>query len=50
MSRCSCHVIAEQAGHVVALDEPMVVVDAIRRVIDDVVHRRSGPAPCEGTS
>jgi pimeloyl-ACP methyl ester carboxylesterase len=50
MSRRSCHVIAEQAGHVVALDEPMVVVDAIRRVIGDVVHRRSGQTPCEGTS
>jgi pimeloyl-ACP methyl ester carboxylesterase len=49
LSRRGCHVIAEQAGHVVALDEPVVIVDAIRRVIDDVVHRRSGPTPCEGT-
>ena len=49
LSRRGCHVIAEQAGHVVALDEPAVVVEAIRRMVVYLVDGRSGRTPCEGT-
>jgi pimeloyl-ACP methyl ester carboxylesterase len=34
LSRRGCQVIADQSGHVVALDQPRVVVDAIRAIVD----------------
>jgi pimeloyl-ACP methyl ester carboxylesterase len=34
LSSRGCQIVAEQSGHVVALDQPEVVVDAIRAVVD----------------
>jgi pimeloyl-ACP methyl ester carboxylesterase len=36
LSERGCLVIAEQSGHVVAVDQPEIVVDAIRRVVETV--------------
>jgi pimeloyl-ACP methyl ester carboxylesterase len=33
-SSCGTHIIAEQAGHWILIDEPDVVVDAVRRVVE----------------
>lgn len=33
LSKRGCHMVAEQSGHVVALDQPQIVVDAIRAVV-----------------
>ena len=43
LSRRGCRVIADQSGHVVALDQPRVVVDAIRATVD---ASRGGTPPC----
>ena len=46
-SRCrnrSCQIIAEQAGHAVAAEQPEVVVNAIRAVVDAIRKQgRIGP-------
>ena len=34
LSHRGCQVIAEQSGHVVPLDEPRIIVDAIRSIVD----------------
>lgn len=34
LSHRGCQVIAEQSGHVVPLDEPRIIVDAIRAIVD----------------
>jgi pimeloyl-ACP methyl ester carboxylesterase len=41
-----CQIIAEQSGHVVAIDQPHVVVDAIRAIVD-VARGRNGVPPCQ---
>jgi pimeloyl-ACP methyl ester carboxylesterase len=43
LSSRSCQTIAEQAGHVVALDEPEAVVNAIRATVDAVRGRTDLP-------
>ena len=35
LSRGGAHIIAEQSGHWILLDDPEVVVEAVRRVVDD---------------
>jgi len=44
LSSRSCHVIAEQSGHVVMVDQPGVVTDAIREIVD-IARGRGGAAP-----
>lgn len=34
LSERGCQIIAEQSGHVVVLDQPQIVVDAIRTIVD----------------
>lgn len=34
ISKRGCQIVAEQSGHVVAIDQPQVVVDAIRAIVD----------------
>jgi pimeloyl-ACP methyl ester carboxylesterase len=43
LSERGCQIIAEQSGHVVAVDEPEVVVDAIRAMVERT--RRGDHAP-----
>jgi hypothetical protein len=43
LSERGCLLIAEQAGHVVPIEQPDVVVGAIRTVVDTV---RGHAAPC----
>ena len=38
-----CQIIAEQSGHVVAIDQPPVVVDAIRAIVDAARGRNDVP-------
>ena len=44
LSSRSCHVIAENSGHVVMADQPDVVTNAIRELVD-IARGRAGPAP-----
>jgi hypothetical protein len=43
LSQQGCQIIAAQSGHAVALDDPQVVTDAIRAVVDTVRGRHEGP-------
>jgi hypothetical protein len=43
LSDRGCQVIAEQSGHVAAIDAPEVVVNAIRAVIDAARGQRDVP-------
>jgi len=43
LSQRGCQVIAEQSGHVVAVDQPQVVVDAIRATVDAARGRNDVP-------
>jgi pimeloyl-ACP methyl ester carboxylesterase len=45
LSQRGCQVIAEQSGHVVAVDQPQIVVDAIRATVDAARGRNDVP-PC----
>jgi pimeloyl-ACP methyl ester carboxylesterase len=38
LSEHGCQIIAEQSGHLVQIDQPQIVVDAIRTVIDGTRH------------
>jgi pimeloyl-ACP methyl ester carboxylesterase len=49
LSDRGCLVTAEQSGHVVAISQPQVVVDAIRAVVD-AARSRSEVPPCGSTS
>jgi pimeloyl-ACP methyl ester carboxylesterase len=42
LSQRGCQMIAQQSGHVVAIDQPEVVVDAIRRVVEDRIPLHFG--------
>lgn len=43
ISRRGCQMMAEQSGHVVAIDQPEVVVDAIHAVVEAARGRNDGP-------
>jgi pimeloyl-ACP methyl ester carboxylesterase len=43
LSERGCQIIAEQSGHVVVIDQPQVVVDAIRRIVDAARGRNDVP-------
>jgi pimeloyl-ACP methyl ester carboxylesterase len=45
LSQHACQVIAEQSGHAIALEQPQVVVDAIRATVN-IVRGRSDVALC----
>jgi pimeloyl-ACP methyl ester carboxylesterase len=45
LSERGCQIVADQSGHVVPLDQPKVVVDAIRSVVD-AVRTGSSAARC----
>ena len=36
LSSRSCHLIAQESGHVVWLDQPQIIVDAIKAVLEAV--------------
>jgi len=46
LSEHECQIIAEQAGHLVQIDQPQIVVNAVRAVIDGT---RSGNVPVCGS-
>jgi pimeloyl-ACP methyl ester carboxylesterase len=46
LSERGCQILAEQSGHVVAIDQPQVVVDAIRTIVDAARGRNDVP-PCQ---
>lgn len=46
LSERGCQILAEQSGHVVAIDQPQVVVDAIRTIVDAARGRKDVP-PCQ---
>jgi pimeloyl-ACP methyl ester carboxylesterase len=46
LSPAGCQVIAERSGHVVAIDQPEVVVSAVRAIVDTAKGPRITP-PCE---
>jgi pimeloyl-ACP methyl ester carboxylesterase len=43
LSKRGCQIIAAQSGHVVAIDQPQVVVDAIRAIVDTARGRNDVP-------
>jgi len=43
LSERGCQIIAEQSGHVVPIDQPQVVVDAIRMIVDAARGRNDVP-------
>jgi pimeloyl-ACP methyl ester carboxylesterase len=43
LSERGCQIIAEQSGHVVAIDQPHVVVEAIRTIVDVATGRNRVP-------
>ena len=43
LSERGCQIIAQDAGHVVVVDQPQVVVDAIRRVVETARGRNDVP-------
>src|SRR5438093_2536930 len=43
LSERGCQIIAEQSGHVVAVDQPYVVVDAVRTVVETARGRNDVP-------
>jgi pimeloyl-ACP methyl ester carboxylesterase len=45
LSEHGCQIVAEESSHVVAIDQPQVVVTAIRAVVDRA-RDRSGVSPC----
>ena len=45
LSRRGCQIIADQSGHVVPLEQPSVVVEAIRAIVD-TARERTDVAPC----
>jgi pimeloyl-ACP methyl ester carboxylesterase len=46
LSERGCQIIAEQSGHVVAIDQPQVIVDAIRAIVDAARGQKDNP-PCQ---
>ena len=46
LSTRGCQIVARQSGHVVAIDQPQVVVEAIRKVVD-VARGRNDVPLCE---
>jgi pimeloyl-ACP methyl ester carboxylesterase len=47
LSKRGCLVVAEKSGHVVAVDQPQIVVEAIRAVVDAARGSNDG-GPCAG--
>lgn len=45
LSKRSCHIVAEDSGHVIPLERPQIVVDAIRAVVD-AARRGDGALAC----
>lgn len=45
LSERGCQMIAEESGHVIPIEQPTIVVEAIRRVVDAVRGRNDRP-PC----
>ena len=45
LSDVGCQIVAEQSGHVVGIDQPQVVVDAIRAVVENARARKNA-SPC----
>ena len=43
LSQHGCTIVAEESGHVVAVDQPAVVVDAIRRIVETARGRDDVP-------
>jgi hypothetical protein len=43
LSKRGCQIIAAQSGHVVAIDQPQAVVDAIRAIVDTARGRNDVP-------
>ncbi len=43
LSEHGCQIIAQQSGHVVAMDQPQVVVDAVRTVVETARGRNDVP-------
>jgi pimeloyl-ACP methyl ester carboxylesterase len=43
LSKRGCQMVAEQSGHVVAIDQPQIIVDAIRSVVDVARGRNDVP-------
>jgi pimeloyl-ACP methyl ester carboxylesterase len=43
LSERGCQIVAQESGHVVAIDQPEVVVDAIRRVVETGRGRTDSP-------
>jgi pimeloyl-ACP methyl ester carboxylesterase len=43
LSQRGCQVIAEQSGHIIAVDQPQAIVDAIRRIVDAARGRSDDP-------
>src|SRR3989475_13142288 len=43
LSKRGCQIIAQQSGHVVAMDQPQVVVDAVRTVVQTARGRNDVP-------
>jgi len=43
LSQRGCQIIADQSGHVVPLEQPWVVVEAIRAIVDTARGRNDGP-------
>jgi pimeloyl-ACP methyl ester carboxylesterase len=43
LSERGCQIIAEQSGHVVPIDQPQVIVEAIRRIVDAARERSDVP-------
>lgn len=46
LSERGCQIIAEQSGHVVVIDQPQVVVDAVRSVVEDSRGQNRKESPC----
>jgi pimeloyl-ACP methyl ester carboxylesterase len=43
LSQRGCQIIADQSGHVVPLEQPRVVVEAVRAIVDTARGRNDGP-------
>jgi pimeloyl-ACP methyl ester carboxylesterase len=46
LSERGCQIIAEHSGHVVVIDQPQVVVDAVRSVVEDARGQDRKESPC----
>lgn len=46
LSERGCHIVAQQSSHSIGIDQPQVVVDAIRIAVDGARGQRPGEAAC----